>query len=186
MVTLTQDQHTDAQARVRQLTVPSAARTLSTLSRIDYEDAFRIEGIAGRVRTGEQWARFVVEDAPATVRAKLVCGWSALGLNVRPGVAGRVLGWAIVRASPEYVLLGASSPYGLSGELLFRREPDAMVFATLVMLRHPAARAGWARIEARHQDVVRSLLEHAARRVSLGQSAVNLGDFPPPVGGKSP
>jgi hypothetical protein len=168
MVTFAQERNIERQSRVRQVRVPTGAHTLSTLARIDYADAFLIEGVAGGRRGGEQWARFVLEDIPASVRAKLVCGWYSLGLNLRPWSGGRVLGWAIRRASSEYVLLGASSPLGLSGELLFRREPDAVLFATLVMLRNPAARAGWASIEARHLQVVRSLLEHAARRATTG------------------
>jgi hypothetical protein len=168
MVTFAQERNIERQARVRQVPVPTGAHTLSTLSRIDYADAFLIERVAGRDRDGEQWARFVLEETPASVRTKLVCGWYSLGLNLQPSSSGRVLGWAIRRASPEYVLLGASSPFGLCGELLFHREPDAVLFSTLVMLRNPAARAGWARIEARHLQVVQSLLEHAARRATAG------------------
>jgi hypothetical protein len=70
-----------------------------------------------------------------------------------------------VRCSdPEFVLLGAGGRVGLSGELLFKREPDGLLFATFVRQQNPIARAVWARIETTHQEVVRSLLAHAARR----------------------
>jgi hypothetical protein len=64
---------------VRQVAVPPAARALSTLSRIDYEDAFLVETGPATDRTAEQWARAIVEGAPITVRSTLVSGWSALG-----------------------------------------------------------------------------------------------------------
>ncbi len=66
---------------VRQVAVPPAARALSTLSRIDYEDAFLVDTGSDRERTAEQWARAILEDAPIIVRRALLSGWSALGLR---------------------------------------------------------------------------------------------------------
>jgi hypothetical protein len=51
-----------------------------------------------------------------------------------------------------------------AGELLFKREPDGLLYATFVRQRNPIARAIWARVETTHQQVVRSILAHAARR----------------------
>jgi hypothetical protein len=75
-----------------------------------------------------------------------------------------VLGWKVRQSSPSVVLLAAESPLGLQAELLFRTEPRGLLFATLIQQNNPAARAVWVRITATHQNVVRSLLEHAARR----------------------
>jgi len=40
---------------VRQVTPPPAARALSTLCHVDYEDAFLAETGPAQDRTGEQW-----------------------------------------------------------------------------------------------------------------------------------
>jgi hypothetical protein len=52
-----------------------------------------------------------------------------------------VLGWRVARTEPDWLLLTASSWLGLRGELLFRSEPDGLLFATLIQLTNPAARS---------------------------------------------
>jgi len=138
---------------------------LSTLSRIDYEDAFAVT--ADVHHTSEQWVRAVLQDAPASVRRQLWMGWTAIGLKLGPPWSGgRVLGWGVKHSDPGFVLLAADSWLGLRGQLLFRSEPYGLLFATFVQQTNPVARALWAAITARHQHVVRSLLGHAAGRVS--------------------
>jgi hypothetical protein len=164
---------------VTQIPVPAEVRALSTLDRIDYADAFRVDVGAVLDRTGGQWARAVLTDAPLQVRAKLVCGWSVLGLRLGPPWSPRcVLGWRVRRGDLDSalldsallgsVLLGARSWAGMPGELLFRPEPRGVLFATFVQQDNPAARARWARVTPTHQRVVRSLLTHAARRAAAG------------------
>jgi hypothetical protein len=149
--------------RVSQVVLPADARPLSTLSRVDYEDAFIVD--ADVERTAEQWVHAVLNDAPLAVRARLVSGWLALGLKLgAPWSAHRVLGWRVKQRSCDFVLLCADSWLGIQGELLFRSEPRGLLFATFIQQNNPAARALWARITSRHQQVVRSLLLHAARR----------------------
>jgi hypothetical protein len=162
-MTTTHPHHAVHPAAVSTVSLPADARALSTLPRIDYQDAFRVN--AGVERTPDQWLHAVISDAPLGVRARLVAGWLALGLKLGPPRAPRrVLGWEVKHSDPSYVLLAADSWLGLRGELLFRTEPGGLLFATLIQLNNPAARAVWARITPRHQDVVRSLLSHAARR----------------------
>lgn len=152
--------------RVCQVVLPEDARELSTLSRVDYEDAFVVD--AGGQRTAQEWARAVFNDAPLAVRARLVSGWMGLGLKLGgPWSERRVLGWKVQQSSPEVMLLAADSVLGLEAELLFRTEPRGLLFATLIQQNNSAARAVWVRITARHQAVVRSLLDHAARREEL-------------------
>jgi Protein of unknown function (DUF2867) len=151
---------------VNAVSLPADARALSTLSRIDYEDAFLVD--AGVERTPEQWARAVVQDAPFAVRTRLFAGWLALGLRLGPPwSASRVLGWKVQHSDPSFVLLAADSWLGLQGQLLFRSEPRGLLFATFVQHNNPAARAVWARITQTHQLVVRSLLAHAASREAV-------------------
>lgn len=149
---------------VRQISLPADARTMSTLVRIDYEDAFNVT--AGASRTPRGWVRAVLQDAPASVRRRLLLGWTALGLRLEPWSSDRVLGWKIKHDDPNFVLLAADSWLGIRGELLFATAPDGLLFATFVQQRNPVARGLWAAITHRHQDVVRSLLTHAADRVA--------------------
>jgi hypothetical protein len=162
-MTATQADHVVLPGRVSQVLLPADARALSTLARVDYEDAFIVDSPGER--TAEQWLRAVFNDAPIAVRARLVSGWTGLGLKLGAPRSGRhVLGWKVRQSSPSVVLLAADSLLGLQAELLFRTEPRGLLFATLIQQNNPAARAVWVRITATHQEVVRSLLDDAARR----------------------
>lgn len=68
------DPHVAAPGRVRQVTLPPAARALSTLAHVDYEDAFLVETGPAQDRTGEQRARAILEDAPVSTRNALCRG----------------------------------------------------------------------------------------------------------------
>jgi hypothetical protein len=149
---------------VRQVAVPGAVRALCTLSRIDYEDAFLLETPAAQDRTAEQWARAILEEAPSALRGSLRRGWLALGLELGPSGAERfVLGWEVRRSARDFVLLGARSRIGMPAELLFKREPSAVLISTFVQQDNPLARALWAGIEPFHQRVVPHVLRQGAR-----------------------
>ena len=51
--------------RVREVALPPAARALSTFGRIDYHDAFLVQAGRDHDRTAGQWARVMLEEAPA-------------------------------------------------------------------------------------------------------------------------
>ena len=68
------DPHVEALGTVRQVTPPPAARALSTLCHVDYEDAFLVETGPAQDRTGEQWALAILEDAPMSTRNALSRG----------------------------------------------------------------------------------------------------------------
>jgi hypothetical protein len=163
------DRHAEALGRVRQTALPAGTRELSTLARIDYEDAFLV-GTLIQDRTAEQWARKVLEDAPVSMRRTLTRGWSGLGLRLGPAQSDRhVLGWEIRQSAPDAVLLGACGRLGLSGELVFQRTPGSLLYATMVHLENRIARGLWAAIESRHRRVVQDLLARASRvRLELG------------------
>ncbi|HEY0815268.1 MAG TPA: hypothetical protein VGE11_18515 [Pseudonocardia sp.] len=149
---------------VRQVAVPPTARARTTLARVDYADAFLVDAASTRDRTGEQWARLILEGAPAKTRRDLGRGWSALGLRLRPVGSDRtVLGWEIRDSTPDVALLGARGRLGIAGELLFERQPGGMLFATFVQLTNPVARVFWmALVAARHRTIVRGLLARGA------------------------
>lgn len=169
-MTATRKHPTSRPATVSQIPLPADAMALSTLSRVDYVDAFLVESDVER--TPEQWIRAVLQDAPLSVRTRLVSEWTALGLKLgSPSSPRRVLGWNVHRSDPGFVLLAADGRLGLDGELLFRSEPRGLLFATFVQHSNPAARRAWAAITPTHQRVVRSLLTHAARRTARDRPA---------------
>jgi hypothetical protein len=59
---------------VRQVDLPSSARALSTLPRIDYCDAFLFDVGSTHDESAEDLIREVLEGAPLTVRTQLLSG----------------------------------------------------------------------------------------------------------------
>lgn len=152
----------DSRNEVHQIAVPPNARALSTLSDIDYADAFFVE--TAREWSAEQHARAVFDGTPLALRANLLSGWLAIGLKPAIGRSRSILGWEIRGNTPEFILLGRDSLIGMPGELLFKREGDGLLFCTFVQHGNPVVHAIWASIEASHVRIVRDLLEQAARR----------------------
>jgi hypothetical protein len=151
---------------VRQMEVPAAARELSTLSRIDYEDAHLAETPTAQDLTAEQWARSILEGASASTRGALRSGWASLGLQLgSSGDPDLVLGWDVRRSDPDFALLvPAGARLGLLGEVLVMRQADAVLLSTFLQLNNPAARGLWAGVAPGHRQVVRRLLEQGVRR----------------------
>ena len=154
-----------AAGTVRQVAVSPAARARSTLAHVDYADAFVVDIRAAQSRTAEEWARAIVEGAPASVQRQLRWGWTALGLKLGPSRSDRfLLGWEVRRSTPDLVLLGAGSRIGMPAELLFERRQRSLLFATFVQHDNVIARAVWAATEPVHLPVVRRVLEQAGQR----------------------
>jgi hypothetical protein len=162
-----------AQPIVRQVAVPEDVRALSTLVRIDHADAFIVDVPDPRIWTAERWARAMLEEAPAAMRARLSSGWTALGL--KGGAAGSILGWDVRRSSPEAVLLGRDSRVGMPAELLFALRPEGLLFATFVHHGTVATRATWAAVEPTHVRIVLTLLEAAGRRAATAEVTESAG-----------
>ena len=162
----------DTHARVRQIEVPEAARTLSTLEHVDYADAFLVEIDGLRDRTPLEWAREILESAPPAFRTGAPRVWRALGLKHRPPGHASVLGWPIRRDTPELALLGADSHTGMPAELLvWKPAPGELLFATLVQHGNRAMRAVWAAMIPAHQRIVQELLVRARRRAGSPQQS---------------
>jgi hypothetical protein len=148
---------------VRQVKPPRAARALITLPRVDYSDATVATVSRARDRTGEQWARVILEDAPAVLKRTCQAAWAALGLELAWTRSGRrVLGWPVRSSSPDHVLLAAESRLGLSAEVLIQRRQRTLLLATFLQQKNPLARAVWAGIAPGHRQMVRRLLEQAS------------------------
>jgi hypothetical protein len=133
---------------------------------IDDEDAFLVEIGPAHDRTGEQWARAILEDAPILVRHPLRWGWFALGLRLGATRSDRhVLGWEVRRSTPDVALLAASSRLGC--------RPNRSASASSTRCASPPSCNRRTRSHARcgpgvapvHRRVVRYLLERAGRRI---------------------
>ena len=151
-----------ADVTVEQIYPPQTARHLSALPSVDYADAFVVEVATSSDWTAERWARAVLEEAPAQLKAKLSAGWAALGLT-SVTTDGSVLGWGVRHADPDTLLLGRDSRVGMPGELLFLRRPGGLLFATFVHHRTALTRPLWAAVEPMHVRTVTTLLERAGR-----------------------
>ncbi|BDX32025.1 hypothetical protein TUM20985_25720 [Mycobacterium antarcticum] len=151
--------------RVTQIDPPPEVRALSSLPRVDYADAFLVQGDAPPDWTARRWAGAVLEEPPAELRATLASGWAALGLKSVTS-ADSVSGWSVRRVDTDSLLLGRRSRIGMPGELLFTRRPEGMVFATFVQHRTAVTRPLWASVKSGHVRTVRALLERAARAAS--------------------
>jgi hypothetical protein len=153
--------------RVREVEMPAEVPALTTLARVDYQDAFRVEAPEAAGHSGEEWARAALEGAPATMQSTLRRGWAAIGLKLdSPDCERTVLGWGVRRGDAELALLGVDSRIGMPAELLFRPEPDGLLFATFIERRTPLARATWAPIGPGHRLIVPELLARAPGRLS--------------------
>ncbi|WP_216210786.1 hypothetical protein [Amycolatopsis aidingensis] len=151
--------------RVHDIAVPAATRTVSRLERIDYANALLAEVASAGERTAEQWARAILEEAPAETREILAQGWAELGVRLGLAEPDRsVLGWPLLRSEEEVVLLGAESSFGLRGELLVERRPHAVLFGSFIQLDGEEARAKWAGMEHYHAPGMRMLIEGALAR----------------------
>ena len=154
-----------AVVEVRQVELPPEARALTALSRVDYTDCFILETDRVRERTGEEWARALLEEAPATTKDTLRRGWRALRVRLGSIEDDRlVLGWLVRSSSPDFALLAVRSAFGLEAELLVKREREGVLAATLMKFNNPLIRGFWAGFSFQHRRVVRHLLVHAGRR----------------------
>jgi len=141
--------------------VPNRVGELAGLDRVDYDEAFSVE--TAWAGSPEQWARHCMAGAPRWMRAVMVHGWRSLGIHLAPIPSDdAVLGWPILRSSPDHVVLGIDSAIGLTARIVVWVEPERVVHSMLVRFENPAARAAWAGIAPPHRVFVRRLLDVAA------------------------
>ncbi|HYZ62079.1 MAG TPA: hypothetical protein VE650_06450 [Acetobacteraceae bacterium] len=156
---------------MREIKLPPEARGLTALSRVDYTDCFILETARVRDRTGEDWARALLEEAPPGTRDALRRGWRALGVRLGSTADDRlVLGWLVRSSSPDFALLAARSVFGMDAEVLIKREPRGVLAATLIKFNHPLMRVFWAGFSFQHRRVLRHLLVQAGRRANAAGS----------------
>ncbi|RZS44738.1 hypothetical protein EV193_101615 [Herbihabitans rhizosphaerae] len=150
---------------VREIEVPAAARDLCTHDRIGYQNALLAELDSAADRTAEQWACMVTEGASDEMRAGLLAGWSELGAQLGPlDAPDHVLGWPILRAAPEFALLGVTSTRGFRCQTLVMRDERSVLFASFVQFDTDEGRAVWGQVEHMHTPAMSRLLQEAVDR----------------------
>ena len=163
---IAQPDHEARPVRAFEVELPPAARGLSTLRRIDYSDAFRLETPLAGKRSGEGWACAILEGAPPETRRRLRQGWLERRVQLGPPDDGRfILGWEVRASRADYALLEVS---GLStqAQLLCQRQSRAVLVATFMQLDSPQARLSWDSTAPHHRKILRQLVEEAGQRAA--------------------
>jgi hypothetical protein len=151
-------------ARARRVEVSQEIRALDTLSEPHYASAWEVAIGEGDTRTAEQWARATFEDAPGALRAFIVAGWTVgLGLSLGPrGSPEHVLGWRILTAAEDLIILSVQSVLLGSAHLVFGLEDSRVLLASLVRYEKRIARPIWSVAQPVHHQIVPYLLRRAA------------------------
>jgi hypothetical protein len=136
-----------------------------TLANPDYLDAFALD-TDGDTRSAEQWARASFEAAPLAMRWFLLISWRlVLGLRLGPRDSREhVLGWRIVRVSPEAIVLDAESIVLGPAQLVFQVQRSRVLLGTFIRFERPGAALIWSLIGLIHRQTLPSLLTHTASR----------------------
>jgi hypothetical protein len=142
-----------------QVQMPSRARELAGLQRVDYADAFAVD-VATR-RTPEEWIRLSAAAAPILFSAVRVAH-RALGLPLAPPEsADHPIGWNILRSDPEEAVLGNDGFFG-TPRIVVLTPPGQVVIATLIQLSGLLGRAIWAPVAPGHRAVAQYILKEIA------------------------
>jgi Protein of unknown function (DUF2867) len=138
-------------------------RALSRFPSADYADNFEAE-TDGAARTAEQWARAMFEGAPVGMRTFLIRTWPLFGVRLGPlHTGGYVLGWRIVKNTPDSVVLQVRSAAGVTVRLVVGAGRDRVVAGTFVRCEGLLSRVLWFAIAPIHRLVVSRLLGEATR-----------------------
>jgi hypothetical protein len=160
-----------------EIPVREEVRALARFPATDYADNFEAE-TDGAARTAEQWARAMFEGAPVGMRTFLIRTWPLFGVRLGPPrTGGYVLGWRIVKNTPEFVVLQVRSAAGVTVRLvvqagggtvqadggLVQGAGGTVQAGTFVRCEGLLGRVLWFAIAPIHRLVVSRLLGEATR-----------------------
>lgn len=150
--------------RVTEVTRSRSLERFSALRRVDHEDTWCVRmDKRWPEHSAERCARVVLEEAAPAMREGLQRGWTTLGLKLDRR-ASAILGWTIRHESGGLVALALPSRIGMPAELIFRREGDDLLVATLLEYRNPLVPLIWRVVLPLHTRIVRALLTDACSR----------------------
>lgn len=146
-----------------EIPVREDVRALSRFPHIDYADTFEA-GTGGVARSAEQWARAMFEGAPVGTRTFLVRTWPLFGVRLGPlRTAEHVLGWRIVKNTPDFVVLQLRSAAGVTIRLVVQAGRDSVLAGTFVRCEGLPSRVLWFAVAPIHRLVMSRLLGEATR-----------------------
>jgi hypothetical protein len=157
--------------RARRVEVTAQTPGVDTAAGSAYAAAWEVTTPGGDARSAEQWARTAFEDAPRAIRAFIVAGWTVgLGLQLGPRPsADHVLGWQIVSAAPDRIVLRVRSVLLGTGHLALQVERSRVVLASFVRYERRGARTIWAAVQPLHHLILPYLFGHAASHLTSGR-----------------
>jgi hypothetical protein len=158
--------------RARRIEVTARTPGVDTATGAHYMAAWEVTTPSADARSAEQWARAAFEDAPRAIRAFVMAGW-IVGLRLRLGPrssADHVLGWRIVSATPERVVLEVRSALLGTGHLALQVESSRVVLASFVRYEKRGARPIWAAVQPLHHLILPYMLGHAASQHRSGKA----------------
>jgi hypothetical protein len=144
---------------VRRVAPARALWPAHALSDAGYADAFEVQAPSGDA-VAEEWMRRTLEGAPATLRWFVAFGWRFV-LGFRPALPPNILGWRVVTATDDWVLLSQGSKL-VAASLLLRRTPTGLTWGTRVRFDSRGARPVWGFVGVLHRRIVPYLLGRAA------------------------
>ena len=150
--------------RVQRVEVPESIADSFARSTANYAVAFALATDTAKSGTPVQWARAVLEDAPAALRWCMVFAWRRiLGLKLGPLSSDEcVLGWPISAGDlvPGSTALVAQSRH-LRASHTISVDGSTVTWVTLVHCSNMAARLLWALTRPIHHLTLRFLLGRA-------------------------
>jgi hypothetical protein len=148
----------------RRIDVSEQTRAVDTLAEPHYAAAWEVTIADGDARSAEQWARATFEDGPQALRAFIVAGWTGgLGFRLGPRPSpDHVLGWRIVTAAPDLIILSVQSALLGAAHIVLQVESSRVVLASFVRYEKRMARPIWSAVQPVHHRIVPYLLGRAA------------------------
>ncbi|HEY8526284.1 MAG TPA: hypothetical protein VIL48_15035 [Acidimicrobiales bacterium] len=140
--------------------VPGSVGALTTLGEADHVDLFTAEAPAATDASPEEWARAILERAPAA-RRNAHRLWRLLGLRLGPpGSPDHVQGWRIADRGDGWVRLETGSWY-LTAQALCLVAEGRVSLSLAVRHDRRLARLVWAVVAGPHERAVPVMLHQA-------------------------
>lgn len=149
-------------AAVQVHAVPEGVRLLCPFE-ADYVDMFAVDAAQARRTPPEQWARAIMEGAPAAGR---FLAWRLLcSLRLRQGQSpDHVAGWSIADRGATWIRMEASSWF-ITASIVFALEDETILFATFVRYDRLVGALVWTPVSVVHRRVAPAFLGGGVRRV---------------------
>ena len=124
----------------------------------NYRDAFGV-AVHDTAPSAEEWMRKALEGAPGPLRWFVQFGWRCI-LGFRPAASRSILGWQIVEATDDAVLLEQRSRLFRAALVLYKTT-ECLTWQTWVRFESRPARHIWTIVAVLHRRIVPYILSRA-------------------------